>query len=249
MVLIPRVSLWMFGLVVSASALAATTLAEEKWTGDWLFRATPEGSAPLRTSQKAWVDAKRKIVIVDGKVCLREGQLEMFACPRNTKEYESVVAVDASPGVIHGGLVRVGAKPGSPVSYDPYKPATGTVIDVIAAWVDKNGRRRAVPAQQWVMDAKTSKAMSHDWVFAGSRFVRDDEKGRVMYQADEGDFICVANFSTASLDIPVKSSKDNSALNFVAFTANIPPVDTKVRLILAPRLDKKKGGESADKAK
>ena len=42
-----------------------------------------------------WIDPKRKAVIVDGQVCLREGQLEMFACPKGSKEHESIVSVNA----------------------------------------------------------------------------------------------------------------------------------------------------------
>jgi len=38
-----------------------------------------------------WIDQKRKYVVVDGKVSMREGPLEMFACPKGTKEHESIV--------------------------------------------------------------------------------------------------------------------------------------------------------------
>jgi hypothetical protein len=226
---------WLLG--VFATLFSASQLcAEEDWTADWLFRAIPEGSAPLATGQKAWVDVNRKLVVVDGEVCLREGQLEMFACPRNTKEYEAVVVVDALPGIIHQGLVKAGAKPGSPAKFDPYTPATGTPLKVMIVWVDDEGKRHAVPAQEWIKDLKTAKSMDRDWVFGGSGFVKDEETGKARYLADEGDFICVANFSTAAIDIPVKSSQENSSLNYEAFTKNIPALKTKVRLVLAPQL-------------
>ncbi len=48
-------------------------------------RAPPDG--------KVWLDTKNKRVVLEGEVCLREGQLEMFACLKGTKEHESIVAV------------------------------------------------------------------------------------------------------------------------------------------------------------
>ena len=77
--------------------------------------------------------------------------------------------------------------------------------------------------------------MEFDWVFAGSGFWKDEDTGESHYQADGGDFICVSNFPTAMLDLPVPSSQSNDALNFTAFTANIPPKGTKVRMVLRPR--------------
>src|SRR5436853_2750650 len=54
----------------------------------------PEGLVKLFPKSDVWLDEKRKAVVVDGQVCLREGQLEMFACPRGTKEHESIVALN-----------------------------------------------------------------------------------------------------------------------------------------------------------
>lgn len=204
------------------------------WTGDWLFQAQPQGAVPLQPRQRVWRDPERKLVIMDGEVCLREGPLEMFACPRNTKEHESVVVVDAIPGMVHAGLEAVGAKAGSPASFNPYRPATGTRIAVIVAWADENGKRHAVPAQRWVKNTQTGKPMERNWVFAGSRWVSNEVTGRRSYLADGGDFICVSNFPSAMLDLPVKSSQENSSLLFEANTEAIPKVGTKVRLILMP---------------
>jgi len=204
------------------------------WTGDWLFQATPTGSVPLQPRLRVWRDPERKLVIMDGEVCLREGPLELFACPRNTKEHESVVVVDAVPGVVHAGLVAVGAKAGSPASFNPYRPVTGTQIQVIVAWADEDGKRHAVPAQQWIKNTQTGKIMQRNWVFAGSRWISDEATGRRSYLADGGDFICVSNFSSAMLDLPVQSSQENSSLLFEANTEAIPKVGTKVRLVLMP---------------
>ena len=209
----------------------------------------PQGWTKLSKTGDVWLDAKRKAVIIDGQVCLREGQLELFACPKGTKEHESVVSLNGDPQVAHAGLIAAGARQGTPVSFDPeYKAATGDVIDVFVIWTDGDGKQHMHRAQEWVKHAASGKAMEFDWVFAGSGFWTDEETGKKHYQANAGDFICVSNFPTATLDLPVESTQANTGLLFVAFTEKIPPRGTKVRVVLAPREKKEKAaGEKTSK--
>src|SRR4051812_14186275 len=79
----------------------------------------PQGLTRMTKDYDIWIDPKRKAVIVDGQICLREGQLEMFACPKGSKEHESVIAVNAKPQFVHAALLAVGAKSGTPVKFDP----------------------------------------------------------------------------------------------------------------------------------
>ncbi len=74
---------------------------------------------------------------------------------------------------------------------------------------------------------RTEREMSQPWVFAGSRFWKDEETGEQYYQAEGGDFICVSNFGTAMLDIPIESSQSNMELAFAAFTERIPPLGAR----------------------
>ena len=201
---------------------------------------TPEGLVKLSKTHPLWLDTKRKAVVIDGQVCLREGQLEMFACPKGTKEHESVVVLDCVPQDVHTALLALGAKPGQPVKFDPkYVPASGDIVDIYVLWKDEQGEKHQVRAQEWVQYEKTQKAMPFDWVFGGSGFWTDEQTGQKHYQANGGDFICVSNFPTAMLDLPVESSQTNADLLFHAFTENIPPKGTKVRVVLLPRVMKK----------
>jgi hypothetical protein len=200
----------------------------------------PEGATQLSPKFDVWVDAAKGVVIVDGRIALRRGMLEMFSCTRNTKEHESIVAADAQAFLVHAGLLRLGAEVGHPVQFMPeFKPPTGTEIDIEVLWHDTEGKEHTAHAQDWIRDMKTGKAMTYPWVFAGSRFWTDPDNGRQYYQAEGGDFICVANFGTAMLDIPVKSSQSNDELEFEAFTDRIPPLGTLVRMFLKPKLEKK----------
>jgi len=198
------------------------------------------GLVRLTKEHDVWIDPKRKWVVVDGVVCLREGQLEMFACPRETKEHESVVAVNAKARYVHAALLAIGSRVGHPVKFDPkYVPATGTVVDIAVLWRDKKGMKQVMRAQDWVQNFRNKKSLPYPWVFGGSGFWTDDTTGERHYYGDGGDFICVSNFPSATLDLPVASSQANSNLTFVAHTENIPAAGTKVRLVLMPRIAKK----------
>ena len=188
---------------------------------------------------KLWIDQQRKIVVIEGQVVLRGGPLEMFACPKGTKEHESVVALECQGFHVHAGLLAVGAKSGSPVSFRPkYKQASGTPVDILVLWVDKNGKKRRINAKEWVYNIDSKKELDKTWVFAGSKFWTDPKTKRRYYQGDSGDLICVSNFPTATLDLPIKSTQANEGLLFHANTKKIPALGTKVRLVLVPRLKK-----------
>jgi len=193
------------------------------------------GGAKLAEDYDIWLDKMGKRVIVDGVVCLREGQLEMFACLMGTKEHESIVALNAKAQLVHAALLAAGAKPGSVATWRPeYIPASGDIVSIEMQWFEK-GELKKTPAQNWVRNTRTEKAMKYDWVFAGSSFWKDPRTGKTHYQAEGGDFICVSNFPTATLDLPVLSPQENSDLLFEAFTENIPPMKTPVRLVMTYR--------------
>ncbi|MCC6494337.1 MAG: hypothetical protein IT424_15100, partial [Pirellulales bacterium] len=198
----------------------------------------PEGAKKLPGPDRAWVDAKNKRVMVDGYVSLREGFLEMFACKVGTKEHESIVAVQSQMETVHAALLAIGAKSGTPVQYVPdFKPPSGTEIAVEVRWLDDQGKWKTAKAQDWVLDHATKKTLEHPWVFAGSSFWKDPETGKNYYTAEQGDFICVSNFTTAMLDLPIPSTQANDGLIFVANTEKVPKLGTPVRLVLTPKLD------------
>ncbi|QEG35483.1 hypothetical protein Pr1d_27820 [Bythopirellula goksoeyrii] len=197
----------------------------------------PEGAKAFPKPDVVWVDSEERKVYVDGYVSLREGMLEMFACPVGTKEHESVVAVFSRAQTIHAALLAVGAKVGQPVSFRPkFRPASGTEIDIEVRWQDEAKKWQSTKAQEWIKDIKTGKSMTQPWVFAGSGFWKDEETGKEYYQAEAGDLVCVSNFSTATLDIPIESSQGNEGLLFEANTDEIPHLGTPVRLVLKPKL-------------
>lgn len=210
---------------------------------------TTEKSGLIRLDATAslWVDKAHKRVVLVGKVCLREGQLEMFACPEGTKEHESVLSVRVESFKVHAALLALGVDPGRPVQFAPeYRPARGPIIDVALYWTDDSGKRRSAWAQDWVQDARSGKALAEPWVFGGSMFWVDEKTGAKDYLANHGELICVSNFSSAMLDLPIESSDKAGQLLFTAFTERIPPVNTKVTIVLSPRPEKKARAQKAD---
>ncbi len=191
------------------------------------------------------IQGDKRRVLLQARVCLREGQLEQLLTRRQTKEHEAVLAADIDGRDVHKALLAAGAEPGSPVQFAPkYKPASGTRVNVFVQWEEK-GKLKTEPAQKWILNGMTKKDMTHHWVFAGSRFVKDPDGERPdYYLANDGDLICVANFESALLDLPVNSSSRDEDRAWVAHTERIPPKDTKVVVILEPVPDVKKADKS-----
>jgi hypothetical protein len=183
-----------------------------------------------------WTDKVNKRVVLAGTICRREGPLELFACLKQTKEHEAIVTVHTMAQHVHGGLVVLGIDPGRPVQFQPeYRPAEGPEIEVRVLWKDAEGKVQEARAQDWVRSVKTGEALSHPWVFGGSYFWRNEATGTEHYSAESGDLICVSNFASAMLDLPIESTQQGADLLFEAFTERIPPEETVVTLTLAAK--------------
>lgn len=221
---------------VSAAKPAAESEAQPPAASHEPARPDQAGWTRLSPTDEIWIDTKNKRVMVGGKICFRQGLLEMFACPEGTKEHESIVAVKSKAFLVHTALLAVGAEVGKPVQYEPhYVPASGARIKIDVAWKNEQGQTVRRPAQQMILNMKTRKPMEYDWVFAGSGFWQDEADGERYYLAEAGELICVSNFSSALLDLPIESPQDNSQLLFEANTDQIPPLGTPVRLLLTPQ--------------
>jgi len=155
-----------------------------------------------------WADVEKKQVIVRGAICIDDGLLEMFACPRGTKEHESVIS-------IHGN------------------PAHGTIMNIEVWWNDETGKLVKRRAQDMIRNTDTGKAMDCDFVFGGSDKRYDPYEEREIYFADDGPMINVANQPDAMIDVSIQSSQAAQGSLFETFTENVPAVNTKVYIVLS----------------
>jgi hypothetical protein len=225
-------------LVVAAAALAvAHSFSHGEEPADTAVDTAADPHPDLkRLSRTAdiWVDGLRKEVVVGGVIALDRGMIEVFACPKHSKEHEAVVAVNAPSRLVHAALLAIGLEPGRPVSFDPeYSAAQGPAVEVIVRWHDENGRLQKRRAQELIRSTTTKEQLAANWVFAGSAFWKDPADGQEYYQADGGDLICVSNFPTATLDLPLQSSQANDALLFEVFEDRVPARGTAVELVLS----------------
>ncbi len=219
-----------------STAFAQWPGKEKQWKAVLEAFGDPPNMRRLSLDSRVWVDKAKQRLIVDGYIALDQGQLEMFACLAGTKEHESVVAVFAKAQVVHAGLLAVGAKSGTPVQWRPYKPPTGSEIQISVLWKDpETGEKKTVDARQWIHQVGTeNEVLKPNFVFAGSGMWRDPDSGKELYEADiGGDLVCVSNFATATLDVPMESSSELSeGLLFAAYAGRVPPRGTPVRLVL-----------------
>lgn len=206
----------------------------------------PKGASkriPIGKNVTLEINGDKRRVLVQAFVCLRMGQLEQFLTRKRTKEHEAILAAEVDAREIHAALLLTGAEPGSPVQFRPkYQPASGSLIRVLLRY-EKDGNTLTVPAQHWIRNIKTKKDMDFDWVFAGSQLIPDplDKNKKPFYAANDGDVICLSNFETAMLDLPIPSTGSNDDLFFEAHTERLPPVDTPVTVILELLPLEKKG--------
>ncbi|MFM8953337.1 MAG: YdjY domain-containing protein [Planctomycetaceae bacterium] len=230
--------------IPAAVLLLALAAASPGFAADPAEAAAPPAATPdrhpelkrLAPQEDVWVDVAKKEVVVGCRIAMAEGPIEVFACPEKTKEHEAIVATRSSARIIHAGLLAIGLDPGSPVSFDPvYAAASGPAVAIRMRWKDAAGTPQESRAQDWIRNAETGQTLAADWVFAGSTFWKDPQDGRQYYQADGGDLVCVSNFPTATLDLPLESSQSNEALLFEAFAGRVPPHGTDVEMILSAK--------------
>jgi hypothetical protein len=194
------------------------------------FKPDPDWKA---LGKDIWFDAKSKRVVLRARVALQDGILEHLVS--KGKEHESVLATDAPARMIHAGLLLSGATPGHPVKFQPaFEPPTGDAIAIEVEW-EQAGKTQKADARDWVKDFGTGKALAHDWVFAGSELFEDPRTKQMIYAADDGDLITVANFPGSILDLPFRSSASDANRDYASNPEKVPPRGTPVTIYLKPR--------------
>jgi hypothetical protein len=107
----------------------------------------------------------------------------------------------------------------------------GVFVAAGLAWrgfIDSISTTPATSVAYACANTRTGKPLEYPWVFAGSGFWVDETTGEKSYLAESGDFICVSNFPSAMLDLPVASSP----MAVLGMHANTPPpqLPRKVRV-------------------
>jgi len=110
-----------------------------------------KGPVPLNKEGTVLVDMQAKMLIINSKVVLREGLLEMLLCKSHTKEQTSVLAFEGKAYILHAGLVALGIDPGKPVQFEPsYKEPQGPKLKIELVWKSKDGKEHREDARHWI---------------------------------------------------------------------------------------------------
>ncbi|MCL4221584.1 MAG: hypothetical protein KJZ65_09450 [Phycisphaerales bacterium] len=157
------------------------------------------------------VDAGAGVVEIDARVATDVHDprtpdvfLELVACTRDTREYESLVVIDPTAAQVHAGLLLIGLEPGSPGRWQregdrvvPIEPR-GEPVRVRLIYEGAHGPTEAA-VEDWIRvrrEGGASEPMpTMDFVFAGSGF--RVLQGAERYLGDvEGTVIGLTTFGT-----------------------------------------------------
>lgn len=127
---------------VSRGLLFCVAASLAAFCGPGGLSASAGESAPI-TKGGVRLYVKEKRIEMDGRFCLTEGPIELFVCAKGGKEYESVIAVEANPEILHFCLLLLKLKPGETgpkFQGDPDRVPTGSPVVVTVTWWDESVR-------------------------------------------------------------------------------------------------------------
>ena len=212
-------------------------------------------SAPTDVLPHIDINIEKQFVDVDATVVQREADwIELLACTTGSREYESIIVVEAIPRHIHLALVMIGLKPGAPMKWSKkddeivMRPPRGPRV-AVSFLVKRDEQVEEIAANQWIINQKTGKKLKDNvWLFTGSGFV--EYEGEKIYRADvSGTVISVVNFGDDLLARPTKQTNHDDQSTWVINSQQLPPVKTgiKVRLRRIPPTVKKKAKQNDKK--
>lgn len=202
-------------------------------------------SAMLELFPGVRMDAQAGVVEVDGRVAtdVHDPQtpdvyLELIVCTPDTREYESLVVINATAAQVHAALLLLGLEPGHPGGWlrqngrvEPVEPQG----DAVRVWLglDAGDQRRAVAPEQWIkvqqQDGTFAACEPFAFVFAGSGFRTFEGVERYMGDV-EGTVVGLTTFGTEVV-APRTLHNPDSALETPTLMARndaIPAVGTPV---------------------
>lgn len=184
-------------------------------------------------------------VEIDAIVCIEAGWLEFIACTSNTKEHESLVVVEQQPSGLHTAMLLAGFEAGSPGrwTYENHQfelvSPTGSKVQIDVRYTTTDGEVVEHSVCQWIHDHLGRQPFPCGaWVFGGSAFAPNPpDIGGEHYVADmTGSVIGLATFGDEMIGYSEVISHDSTVQTpeWEAHTRRLPPVGTKVMLIITP---------------
>ncbi|MFP6878464.1 MAG: YdjY domain-containing protein [Roseibacillus sp.] len=207
------------------------------------------------------INLEERCVDVESSVCLHEGTLELVACTKDSKEHESIVAVEAKPIHIHTALLLLGAESGNPAMRKPVEgaengwidlPPRGGRVDVFLVFKDKKGTMVEYPVSDFITAsgreleenpgadeegaAEDARFPTHTFLFAGSHLLGEGPGPRHYLSDQSGNVISIVTFGDELLCLPEVHGHENGLLMWQVNGTGLPKIGSKVTLRLRPQL-------------
>ena len=206
--------------------------------------------ALLEAAAEKGVHLKEDRVEVEGVIVQSRAMLEFIAVVTGGKEHESIVAITGSfdrdgerlpaqlGATINACILALGYEKGTPVSMSQdgkVLAPQGMPIHVYLEWDEEGGERVRARAEDLVYNIDKKRTMSRDkWVYVGSRFEQDPMSGKVVYLADlTGDLVATYSWPNTIVDNTTSEAQDD--IYYVCYTPRIPPVGTRVTMVLSKK--------------
>lgn len=209
------------------------------------------------------INMKERCVDVESHICLEAGMLELIACTVDSKEHESIIAIDALPKHVHTALLLLGARPGNPAMRKAIDdegmrwidiPPQGDPVDVFLVVNDEEGKPVERPISDFLVpseefeggpaDGEDAKFPTHTFLFAGSVLHGDGEGPRKYLSDLSGNVISISTFGDEVLCLPGIHSHANGRLAWQVDGTHLPGVGGKVTLRLRPQIAGRAPGQS-----
>jgi hypothetical protein len=196
-------------------------------------QAVSRPSAPVAFQPGIAIDWQDRTVYVAARVVLRRGALEFLACWPG-KEHESILRCEAAAAHVYQALGLAGLVPGRPPQWNPdanrYRDPVGDLVDISLSW-NQDRQMHTADAFTWLREIEYARPpLSRPWVFAGSVRLPD---GTLASDAT-GVGIAVVDFPDSLIALSRHHSSSNAELWVEANTPAIPPVGTRVQIVVRP---------------
>jgi len=193
-----------------------------RWLWVLLLAVVPARAGSIHLPGLTIHKGHRPCVEATGAVCLTNGILEFVAVEAKGREYESLLTLDCRPSQLQCALLLIGCETGA---------ASRVSLEV-------EHQNRRVPVEQWLRDRRTGQPPRDlDWIFTGSYCTTGLDGRRVFLADEEQAFIALWPQSSVPINLvgehgnPYRGEQQGFEVN----TAAVPPVGTKIKLILRPR--------------
>jgi len=177
-------------------------------------------------------------VVVDGKIILDRGLIELLGCGEGGKEYESMLRLDADVQGLDLALSLCGLKRG-PIPGRLADPSVmqGSRVIVLLQWVDDAGKTITHRAEDCIVNIARQAPMPRvGWTYVGAMLPVPDPSAtsgktyRVLAAAGSRSLLTTYRDATTLLDNPLFDANDDSL--YVSNYMVLPAMGTKVRVIL-----------------